>query len=292
QPAQLAQEALSRHISPFSKTDALYSPTREEQLAEIRKLTLDDVKKFHAAFYGASNGEIAILGGIDRAAAQKLAAELLGSWKSPAPYARLAASFKRVEAVNQKIEAPDKANAQFMAALRFQMTDADPDYPTMLLANYMLGGGGLASRIPDRIRNREGLSYSVSTSVSIPSEGDAATFSMSAIANPGNTPKVESCFQEELARALKDGFTPQEVATAKRAYLDGRMVQRASDSSLLSLVASHEQIGRGFQWDADLETRIAGLTAEQINATLRKRIDPAAISIVKAGDFKAAGVFQ
>ncbi len=292
EPAQLAQEELSRHISPFAKTDALYSPTREEQLAEIRKLTLDDVKKFHASFYGASNAEIAILGGIDRAAAQKLAAELLGSWNSPEPYQRLTAAYRRVEAVNRKIETPDKANAQFMAALRFRMTDADPDYPAMVLANYLLGGGGLASRIPDRIRNREGLSYSVSTSMSIPSEGDAATFSMSAIANPGNTPKVESCFKEELARALKDGFTTEEVATAKKAYLDSRMVQRASDSSLLSLIASHEQLGRGFQWDADLEARIASLTAEQINAALRKRIDPAAVSIVKAGDFKAAGVFQ
>ena len=67
EPSQLAQEALQRHLSPYAKGEALYNPTREEQLAEMQKLTLDDVKKFHEEFYGASHGVFAILGPFDQA---------------------------------------------------------------------------------------------------------------------------------------------------------------------------------------------------------------------------------
>jgi len=54
----------------------------------------------------------------------------------------------------------------------------------------------------------------------------------------------------------------------------------------------HEQLDRPFTWDAELEARIQSVTVEEINAAFRKHIDPSALSIVKAGDFKAAGVFR
>jgi zinc protease len=291
EPSQLAQEALQRRLSPFTKSDALYSPTREEQLAELDKLTLDDVKKFHAQFYGAKGGEFAVLGPVEPAAVNKLATELLGNWNSPATYQRLIGKYKAVGPIDQKIETPDKANAEFEVGLRFQMSDTDPDYPAMVLANYMFGGS-ITARIPDRIRNREGLSYTVRSTVSVPSEGDSALFSAMAIANPGNMPKVETYFKEELAKALKDGFTAEETAAAKKAYLDQEAVARAQDSSLLSRLAIHERLGRTMTWEEDLENKIKALTPAQISAAFRKHIDSAAVSIVKAGDFKAAGAFQ
>jgi zinc protease len=57
-------------------------------------------------------------------------------------------------------------------------------------------------------------------------------------------------------------------------------------------LASHLQLDRPLKWDADLEARMQALTVEQVNAAFKKHIDPAGLSIVKAGDFKAAGVFQ
>src|ERR1035441_1448941 len=71
-----------------------------------------------------------------------------------------------------------------------------------------------------------------------------------------------------------------------------RMVGRSTDGALLTLLASHLQIDRPLKWDADLEARMQALTVDQVNAAFRKHIDPTGLSIVKAGDFKAAGVFQ
>ncbi len=291
EPTQLAQEALQRHLSPYAKGDAQYNPTREEQLAEMQKLTLDDVRKFHDEFYGASHGVFAILGPFDQAAVLKTAAELLGSWTRPGPYQRLTGAYKSATAINEKIEAPDKANAQFEAGLRIPMSQDDPDYPAMVLANYMMGGA-ITARVPDRIRNREGLSYSVSTAFTAPAEGDLALFSATAISNPANSPKVEASFVDEVKKTLQGGFTADEVATAKKAYRDAQLVSRSQDSALLTLLESREQLGRTLNWDADMDQKIQALTPAQNSDAFRRHVDAAAISIVKAGAFKAAGVYQ
>jgi len=291
EPTQLAAETIQRHVSPWSKGDVLYNPPREEQLAETRKVTLAGIHQFHDEFYGANHGVFAVVGPIDQQAVRKAADELLGNWNTKMAYRQIVASFKQSPAINQKIETPDKANAQFEAAVRVQLSEQDPDYPAMLLAGYMFGGP-ITSRISDRIRNREGLSYGANARIAVPVEGDSALLSGTVSLNPVNGPKVESSFTDELRRTLKDGFSAEEVAAAKRAYLDARMVGRSSDSSLLAVLASHELRNRTMKWDEQLEEKLRSLTADQINAAFRKHVDPASLSIVKAGDWKTAGVYQ
>jgi len=291
EPTQLSAEVLQRHLSPYAKGDARYTGTPEEQIAELQKVTLEDVKKFYTQFYGASHGEIGIVGPIEKDTVQKAADELLGSWTSTSSYKRLTTAYKKTGAINQKIDTPDKANAQFEAGLRFQLSQSNPDYPAMILANYMFGGS-ITARMPDRIRNREGLSYGASSRLQIPVDGDSAELSGTVSENPANTPKVEFSFMDELRKTLKEGFNASEVAVAKKAYLDAQFVSRSQDTALLALLAQNEQLGRTMKWDQDLEAKIESLTPEQITAAFRKYIDPAQVSIVKAGDFKAAGVYQ
>ena len=70
------------------------------------------------------------------------------------------------------------------------------------------------------------------------------------------------------------------------------MVSRSQDAALLTLLAQHEQLGRTMKWDEQVEQKIQALTAEQISAAFRKHVDAASLTIVKAGDWKAAGVYQ
>ena len=291
EPTQIAAEDLNRHLSPWSKGDVLYQETREEQIAALKKVNLDDVKKFHDQYYGANFGVFAVVGPVDAAAVKQAAAELLGNWNTKMAYKPIVAAYKPASAMNQKIETPDKANAQFEAGLRFKMSEDDPDYPAMLLAGYMFGGP-ITSHISDRIRNREGLSYGANARVAIPSEGDDAMLSGTVSLNPMNGPKVEFSFTDELAKTLRDGFTDAEVADAKKAYLDARVVARSTDAALLVQLASHEQLGRTLMWDAAIEGKMQTLTAAQVTAAFRKHIDPAQLTIVKAGDWKKANVYQ
>lgn len=291
QPEQLSAEQLQRHLSPFAKGDPQYQPTREEQLEAMKNVTLADVKQFHDQFYGASHGEFVVVGEVDQAAVQKLSSELLGSWTASGAYARLASGYKKVDAINRKIETPDKENAQFEAGMRIKLSDNHADYPAMLLANYMFGGS-ITARMPNRIRNREGLSYGASSRFTAPSEGDSALFSATVSCNPLNMPKVEASFVDELKKTLREGFTQAEVTEAKRAYADARKVSRSQETGLAGLIASHEQLGRTLLYDEQQEAKIQALTLEQINTAFRKYMDPAGVSIVKAGDFKKVAVYQ
>src|SRR3954451_24349754 len=239
----------------------------------MKKVTLADAKKFHDQFYGANYGVFTVVGPVEPEVVKKAAAKLLASWNPSMAYKPIVAPFKKAAPLNSKIDTPDKANAQFEAGVRVQLSEKDPDYPAMLLAGYMFGGP-ITSRVSDRIRNREGLSYGANARIAVPTEGDSAMLSATVSLNPDNGPKVEFSFNDELAKTLKEGFTAKEVAEAKKAYLDSRMVGRSQDGALLTLLASHEQLGRTMAWDEQLERKIQALTPEQISAAFRKHVDP------------------
>ena len=86
---------------------------------------------------------------------------------------------------------------------------------------------------------------------------------------------VLRAFEAEGAADQFKRLGSQVVEGAKKAWLDSRTVGRSTDGALLNLLASHEQINRPLQWDADLESKIRALTAEQVNAAFRRHIDPA-----------------
>jgi zinc protease len=291
EPSVLASQTLQSNLSPYPRTDVRHVRTIDEEIEDLNKVTLDDVKKFHQQFYGASYGELIVVGRFETAAVEREVAELLGSWKSPNSYQRIVNNYKEVQRINTKIETPDKENAQFSAGLRFRMRDTDQDYAAMVMANYMFGGG-ITARLPDRVRNREGYSYSVSSNFNAPAEGDAAAFSASAISNPTNTPKVEASFLDELTKTLKDGFTAAELAAAKKAIRDDRIGARSSDNGLLSLLSAREQYSRTLSWDEELDAKLQALTLDQVNTAFRRHVNAGQVSIVKGGDFKRASVYQ
>ncbi|MFY9728481.1 MAG: insulinase family protein, partial [Bryobacteraceae bacterium] len=109
---------------------------------------------------------------------------------------------------------------------------------------------------------------------------------------PQNAPKVEADFREELARALKDGFTEKEVTAEKKAWKDELTLQRSEDGSLASLLLNRERFGRSIKFDEALEAKIDTLTVAEVNSAFRKHVVPADFSYVRAGDFKKAGVLQ
>ena len=293
EPQPLAITALLRHLNEaYPRGDLRYYSTPEEQIEDLKKVTLAEVRQFYHDFYGANNGELAVVGDFDPAAVQKLAAELFGDWKSPAAYRRIGRQYRKVEPVNRPIDTPDKQNAFFAAGLTFQMTDEDQDFPAMVLANYMFGRGQGTSRMWRRLREKDGFSYSANSMLQAQAQEDQAMLLALAIYAPQNGPKLEAAFREELASAVNEGFSSAEVAAAKASWLDEQKVQRTQDMSLARLLSAREYDGRTMSWDTRIEESVAALTPAQVNAAFRRRVDPAAASYVKAGDFKKAGVFQ
>ena len=259
--------------------------TIEEQLDDMKAAQVDDVKTFYRNFYGIARAEFAAVGDVEAEPLQKQLSQLFNGWKSPAHYARVDANYQRVPTVNQVFETPDKSNSVFVAVQPIEMNDDNPDYAALTLGNYMLGGGFLNSRLATRIRVKDGLSYGVGSYLQIPIAENGSMFLTYAIQAPQNAAKVENDFQEEVSKALKSGFTAQELEAAKSGWLQSRQVSRGQDNELATRLASQAFWGRTMDRDAKLDAAVTALTADRVNAALRKYVDLKQMSYFKAGDF-------
>ena len=190
-PESLAERALERWDNPYPKDDVRYDPTFDEEMASISSAKLDDVKAFYARFFGGANAELAIVGDFDPAAMRALATELFGAWKSPNPFARVPNPYRPPKPTVLTASTPDKANAALFGRLPLQINDQNPDYPALIVADKILGASP-ESRIPDRVREREGLSYGIQTWVPISSFEANTPLMLYAIYAPQNRDRVKA----------------------------------------------------------------------------------------------------
>jgi len=284
-PGANAEIRLSRHLEVYPPGHRNYTPTIPERLTWIRKTTLKDAQRCYHDLLGATAADFAAVGEFDADEVARAVDELFGGWKSPHPFTRVPSRYFDRPALEDALVTPDKANAVLRGGQNIRMRDDHPDFPALLLANYVLGGTS-SSRIWARVREKEGLSYSTSTSFSASPFDDASSFRVSAIFAPQNRERVEKAVREELERALQGGFTAAEIEAGKRAILESRRLARTQDRALTGRIGSYLFVKRTFAWDIELESKLAALTPDEVNAALRKYIDPAKLSLVMAGDFK------
>jgi zinc protease len=286
EPQVQASVTMQRTLYPFPKGDVRATMSPDEQIEGLKAATPAEVKAFYKDFYGASNGELSIVGDFDTVQIKALVTDLFGQWKSRAHYQRIKTGFQQIAPVHQSLETPDKANAVFMAAERLHLSDSSADYPALLFGNYMLGGGFLNSRLAQRIRVKDGLSYGIGSNLSAKADEEDGRFQAFAIAAPQNISKVESAFKDEMTKALHDGFTQKEMDADRDGWLQSRQVNRAEDASLCRMLNILDYDGRTLAWDQTLEDKVKALTPQQVDEAMKRNIDPANISIIEAGDFK------
>jgi zinc protease len=286
-PATLAPRMLTRSLNPYTPDDVRYTPTIEESIDRLKSVTHDQIARLHKEFLGGTTGELTIVGDFDPDAALPVVKQSLAGWKAAQPYARIVGPTPTaMPGARHVINTPDKANATYNAGLMFAMRDDDADYPALLMGNYILGSGTLASRLGVRIRQKEGLSYGVSSALGVSMQDQRANLTITAIVNPKNMARLEVCVQEELKRFLDDGITAEELDKARAGYLEAMKVSRASDSAIANALTGYRYAGRTYAWQAELQQKIEALTPAQVGVAMRKHIDPAKLVIVVAGDFE------
>jgi zinc protease len=286
EPQVKAAVAVQQRMNAYPKGHPFYSSTPDEEIVNIGGTTIDQVRRFHQDFYGASSADLSVVGDFSADSVTAIARSLFGDWKNPRPFARLVRTTPAVDSATIVIETPDKANAFLIAATNLSLRDDDPDYPAMALANFVIGGGFLNSRLATRLRQQEGISYSVGSQFQAAPLDRAGAFLAFAIYNPQNVDRVVAGLQDEIRKVLASGFTPAEIEAAKPSLLQQRLQSRANDQELVGTLVARRFAGRTMAYDAKFESAINALTADQVTAAARKFLDPARISIVRAGDFK------
>jgi len=287
EPDALAARRLSRELHPYSKDNTRYVPTIDEEIERVRNASIAQVTELYRDYLGAQAGELTIVGDFDANACLPILQPALAGWTAAKPYARIAMPLAaEVPGAQHTINTPDKANATYTAGLEFAMNDDDADYPALVMGDYILGAGTLSSRLGVRIRQKDGLSYGVTSRFSASALDQRASFGITAICNPKNIDRLRQDVQEELDRLLRDGVTQQELDNARQGYLQARKVARSTDTALAGQLTTLRYEGRTMARQAQLEKKIEALTPEQIVTALRKHIDPKKLVIVTAGDFE------
>ena len=291
EPGAVVGNRLARHGNPYPRGDVRYVTTFEESEAELRAVTLNQVKAFHRRFYSAAQGEFSAVGDFDAAAVTQALERALGNWRQPAAgalgYTRVPQPLVAVPPARLVETTRDKPNANLLGGIALPLNDLHADFPALMLANDIFGASG-SSRLWKRIRESDGLSYSVGSGVGWSAFDANSGWRVSAIFAPQNQPRVETAFNEELARSLKDGFTQREVDDAKTSLLKSRQLNRAQDGVLSAGLANNLERQRTFASSQRVDDALAALTLEQVNAAWRRYIDPTKLVLVWGGDFKPA----
>jgi zinc protease len=284
-PQAIVGNALARRGDPYPRGDVRHARSFDERLEDSQAVTLEKMKDFHARFYGASQGRFAAVGDFDADAVRRALAAGFGDWAASEPASRVPRPSYAMAPGREVVRTPDKQNATLGVELHLPLSDSDAVHPALMLANFILGTGG-DSRLFKRIREREGLSYDVHSYLDW-GDADAHTLWLGgAIFAPQNADKVEAAYREELARAVKDGFSEQEVASAKVALLNFRRLARAQDDRLAQSLQRNLELDRTFAFAGRVDAALGALQAGPVSQALRSQLKPELMAFVLAGDFK------
>lgn len=271
EPSAVAANQAGLRFDNYPAAYALKPRSLEQQLAEAKAVRYDDVKACVNDFLGVSHVRLAQVGRFTPADVKATWAKLAKLPAGKLPYTRVA-DFDAPTAVNTQpisVAMPEKPNATVMGLTLIPLRDDSPDFPALRLAIKALGGDA-DSRIWQRLREKEGLAYGAGAGLSGATFEARSSVQLSATAASDKAEVALASLQDELQRALRDGFGEAEIERAKRNWLQERKNSLRSEDGYASSLASGLYSGRDYAWLADYDARIGQVTAAQASAALRK----------------------
>ncbi|CAM5210061.1 Zinc protease OS=Castellaniella defragrans OX=75697 GN=HNR28_000961 PE=3 SV=1 [Castellaniella defragrans] len=272
-PNFLVRNALDRYDQPWKPDDIRYESTPQQTLDWAKALTPQALKHFHDTFYGAGDISLAVVGDFDPAAVTQHLRTDLDGWQKAPPYQRIPDPWYAMKPKVFHIPTPGKANADYRATLPVKLQDTDPRWPALMLANYLLGGSE-DSRLWQRVRVKDGLSYSVGSGLSVSSWEPSGNWTFFASMAPQNAPSLERAMQDTLHAALQTGFTQAQVDQGVKSLLNYLQLGRSSDGYLSSRWSDYLQTGRSFAWQTHIIAQLKALTADEVNKAMRDVLKP------------------
>ncbi len=286
EPQSLAPRSVQRSLSPYGPDDIRYVRTIEEDIEMYKAVTVDEIRSLHAEFLSNQAGELAVVGDFDPDEVKALLKTQLAEWETSQNYVRVDRDpHPEIDGSLDVIETPDKANAFYYSSQQYTLDDDDPQYAALVLGNFILGGGSLSSRLGERVRQQEGLSYGVRSGVTARAKDGRVDFTLYAITNPQNKDRLIEVIREELDRIRDEGITTEELEQAKVAYLQALRVRRTSDAALTGELLGTLFNERTMKHYAQHEEQIKAATVKDVNDAVKKFIVPDKLVMAIAGDF-------
>ncbi|MCV2487268.1 insulinase family protein [Flavobacterium sp. SH_e] len=285
-PESIAFNQIVRQTNPYPKESIFYTSTTQEQIDAFKQIKQSELVDFYKNILGGNNGVGSIVTDLDAKEIGVILENTFGKWNSKSKYEIAKPTYFETKKSDKDLLTPDKENAVALGRVSFKMDRNSPDYPAFVMANEILGSGGfLSARIPMRLREKEGISYGAGAMINVPITNDVAYWQYYALLNPTKKNAVETAVKEEISKALKDGFTAEEMKSNFKSWQNGRKTRLGNDNTLIGLVNTYLQYGIPLEDYDDLENKVKALKLDDVNNVIRKYLSLDKMTSIYAGDF-------
>ena len=236
----------------------------------LKAITRADLVAHHQRYYAGKNAWLAIVGDVGVSEAKKIARRVLGGLPAGEDAASLLPVLDIQDARREFIAFP--ASQSHLRLGQPGLTRNDPDYFALYVGNYILGGGGLVSRLSQEVREKRGLSYSV-----------YSYFSPMRMRGPFIIGlQTENSQREEALKIVRDvlvdfvakGPTEQELTGAKKHLTGGFPLRLDSNGKIANNLAVIGFYGLPLTYLDDFIPRVEAVTARQIRDAFARRVHP------------------
>jgi zinc protease len=279
-----AQEAFGRAIYPQGHPNRPHTVSEYE--AAAKAATLDDLKAFHAKYYGPAHLTLVVVGDVAASDAQTEIGKAFSGWTGGQDYVRPATPAVLKAASEVSVPLTDKPSVSVIIGQPTGLRYKDPDALALRVGTAILGSG-FTGRLMGIVRDKEGLTYNIGAGMSDDSIVDGR-WDISASFAPVLLDKGLASTRRELDRWWKDGVTEQELAARKQGLVGGYLVGLSTTGGLAGAILTNLQRGYDVSRVEEYPGAVKALTREQVNAAIKSRLNPSAMVLVKAGSVAPA----
>jgi zinc protease len=256
----------------------------------VEALTPADCAAFHHKLFVPNNTTLAVVGDFDsREVIAEVTRRTAGWKKAPLEVPELPAVEKPKDFTQTILTMPQAAQLHFYMGHVGVRRD-NPDYYKLLVMDYVLGTGpGFTDRLSGRLRDREGLAYTVSANIANSADTQPGVFTCYIGTDKKHFARVKREFLEELNRIRDEEPSAREVNDAKAYLLGNLLLQFTTDAGIAGQLLSVERHRLGFDYLEKYKAAVAAVTAADVQAVARKYLDPKRMALIAAGPIDAQG---
>jgi len=248
----------------------------------IQAITRDDLVDFHRIHYGPRGLVIALVGAAEPAVICELVEKMLGNWSNPfQPESPSLPELKPLQkSITRIIRIPGKSQTDLVIGTSGPRRK-DPEFMPASLGNSVLGQFGMAGRIGEVVRERAGLAYYASSSLSA-GIGPGA-WDVSAGVNPRNIQKARDLICREIARFVEEGVTVEELADSQSNFIGRLPLSLESNAGVVNALLNIERFDLGLDYYRCYKDMVRQVTPEGVQAAASKYLHPDKLAIAIAG---------
>ncbi len=281
-PEEVAEKAFLKTLFLGSPYGHPVQGTRDS----VPKLTQEGIVRFYRSYYHPNNAILTVIGDITNEDLKGKLIPRLEKWPlGEIPKLPFTSKFEK-EQKTVKINRPiTQANILLGHA---GVSRGNPDFYAITVMNYILGGGGFASRLMGEIRNKRGLAYSVGSFFD-PGKYPGSFQIVLQTKNPSTRDAISLSLQQ-MERIQKELVSEKELEGAKK-YLIGSFPMRLdTQGKLANFLTQVEYYGLGLDYPEKYPTLIQSVTREEVLRVARKYLHPKKYVLVIVANLKEAGM--